>query len=108
MNIEINEYVVDYMDVFGLRLVIYEFGMFFFLEEEGFILNFWYEIIIGMRLVSFDLFFLLFISFLYIFMLLYVKFNLFEVYYFIKIKFFKNVFEYRDFLIKMIEILFIF
>lgn len=57
LNIEINEYVVDYMDVFGLRLVIYEFGMFFFLEEEGFILNFWYEIIIGMRLVSFDIFF---------------------------------------------------
>lgn len=42
-------------------------------------------------------------------MVLYVKFNLFEVYYLIKIKIFKNVFEYRDFfLIKMIEILFMF
>lgn len=98
MNIETNEYVADYMDAFGLRLVIHEPGTFPFPEEEGFTLNPRYETTIGMRLVSFDILFLLFISSLYIFMVSHAKLNLFEVYHLIKIKIPKNVFEYRDFL----------
>lgn len=97
LNIETNEYVADYMDAFGLRLVIHEPGTFPFPEEEGFTLNPRYETTIGMRLVSFDIFLLLFISSLYIFMLPHAKLNLFEVYHLIKIKIPKNVFEYRDF-----------
>lgn len=97
------------MDAFGLRLVIHEPGTFPFPEEEGFTLNPRYETTIGMRLVSFDIFFLLFISSLYIFMVSHAKLNLFEVYHLIKIKIPKNVFEYRDFfLTKMIEILLMF
>lgn len=86
------------MDAFGLRLVIHEPGTFPFPEEEGFTLNPRYETTIGMRLVSFDIFLLLFISSLYIFMVSHAKLNLFEVYHLIKIKIPKNVFEYRDFL----------
>lgn len=56
LNIETNEYVADYMDAFGLRLVIHEPGTFPFPEEEGFTLNPRYETTIGMRLVSFDIF----------------------------------------------------
>lgn len=97
MNIETNEYVADYMDAFGLRLVIHEPGTFPFPEEEGFTLNPRYETTIGMRLVSFDIFFLLLISSSYIFMVSHAKLNLFEVYHLIKIKIPKNVFEYRDF-----------
>lgn len=97
MNIETNEYVADYMDAFGLRLVIHEPGTFPFPEEEGFTLNPRYETTIGMRLVSFDIYIFLFISSLYIFMLPHAKLNLFEVYHLIKIKIPKNVFEYRDF-----------
>nr|XP_011416546.2 degenerin-like protein unc-105 [Crassostrea gigas] len=53
LNIETNEYVADYMDAFGLRLVIHEPGTFPFPEEEGFTLNPRYETTIGMRLVSY-------------------------------------------------------
>lgn len=59
LNIETNEYVADYMDAFGLRLVIHEPGTFPFPEEEGFTLNPRYETTIGMRLVSFDIFFII-------------------------------------------------
>lgn len=52
--------------------------------------------------------FLLFISSLYIFMVSHANLNLFEVYHLIKIKIPKNVFDYRDFLTKMIEILLMF
>ncbi|XP_062611576.1 amiloride-sensitive sodium channel subunit alpha-like [Saccostrea cucullata] len=52
LNIETFEYVKDYMDAFGMRLVIHEPGTFPFPEEEGFTLNPNFETTIGMKLVT--------------------------------------------------------
>lgn len=55
LNIERKEYLEDYVDAFGMRLVIHEPGTFPFPEEEGFTLNPSYETTIGMKLVSIKL-----------------------------------------------------
>ncbi|XP_061175625.1 degenerin deg-1-like [Saccostrea echinata] len=52
LNIETFEYVKDYMDAFGMRLVIHEPGTFPFPEEEGFTLNPRFETTIGMKMVT--------------------------------------------------------
>ena len=51
LNIETKEYIQNYMDATGLRLVIHEPGTLPFPEEEGFTLNPNYETTIGMRMV---------------------------------------------------------
>jgi hypothetical protein len=55
LNIETKEYLEDYVDAFGMRLVIHEPGTFPFPEEEGFTLNPHYETTISMKLVGMHL-----------------------------------------------------
>ncbi|XP_078319796.1 FMRFamide-activated amiloride-sensitive sodium channel-like [Crassostrea virginica] len=52
LNIETKEYIQNYMDATGLRLVIHEPGTLPFPEEEGFTLNPNYETTIGMRMLT--------------------------------------------------------
>ncbi|XP_061175624.1 FMRFamide-activated amiloride-sensitive sodium channel-like [Saccostrea echinata] len=52
LNIETSEYINNYMDASGVRLVIHEPGTLPFPEDEGFTLNPSYETTIGMRMLS--------------------------------------------------------
>ncbi|XP_062609618.1 FMRFamide-activated amiloride-sensitive sodium channel-like, partial [Saccostrea cucullata] len=52
LNIETSEYIDNYMDAHGVRLVIHEPGTLPFPEDEGFTLNPSYETTIGMRMLS--------------------------------------------------------
>lgn len=58
LNLESNEYMTNFADAYGIKLIIHEPGTFPFPSEEGITINPNYETTIGLRMVCITLLFL--------------------------------------------------